>query len=221
MSSHHHSAVFLPRSLNIRLNHTVTKKDSTAYWVQEGLFIRNNDSENDLEDDLDMALSNLGRDANFKHYKCPSLRQIILRQIIFDAAGTFPSDDTLAMALAVMPARRQGVVRGHRVTRITEDAVATTTSAAAFVATDDGSIGSRRSMLLIKNETEGGAQKRVRDDANDDVGASEPKTKKLKVGNDDRAKRDRDNANDDVGASEPKTKKLKVSSDMDNDESMA
>ena len=220
MSSHHHSAVFLPRSLNIRLNHTVTKKDSTAYWVQEGLFIRNNDSENDLEDDLDMALSNLGRDANFKHYKCPSLRQIILRQIIFDAAGTFPSDDTLAMALAVMPARRQRV-RVHRVTHITEDAVATTTSAAAFVATDDGSIGSRRSMLLIKNETEGGAQKRVRDDANDDVGASEPKTKKLKVGNDDRAKRDRDNANDDVGASEPKTKKLKVSSDMDNDESMA
>ena len=192
MSSHHHSAVFLPRSLNIRLNHTVTKKDSTAYWVQEGLFIRNNDSENDLEDDLDMALSNLGRDANFKHYKCPSLRQIILRQIIFDAAGTFPSDDTLAMALAVMPARRQGVVRGHRVTRITEDAVATTTSAAAFVATDDGSIGSRRSMLLIKNETDCGAQKR-----------------------------DRDDANDDVGASEPKTKKLKVSSDVDNDESMA
>ena len=220
MSSHHHSAVFLPRSLNIRLNHTVTKKDSTAYWVQEGFFIRNNDSENDLEDDLDMALSNLGRDANFKHYKCPSLRQIILRQIIFDAAGTFPSDDTLAMALTVMPAHRQGV-REHRVTRVTEDAVATTTSAAAFVATDDGSIGSRRSMLLIKNETDCGAQKRDRDDANDDVGASEPKTKKLKVGSDDRAKRDRDDANDNVGASEPKTKKLKVSSDVDNDESMA
>ena len=196
MSSHHHSAVFLPRSLNIRLNHTVTKKDSTAYWVQEGLFIRNNDSENNLEDDLDMALSNLGRDANFKHYKCPSLRQIILRQIIFDAAGTFPSDDTLAMALAVMPARRQGA-RVHRVNHITEDAVATTTSVAAFVATNNGSIGSRRSML-IKNETERGAQKQL-----------------------DRAKRDRDDANDNVGASEPKTKKLKVSSDVDNDESMA
>ena len=139
MSSHHHSAVFLPRSLNIRLNHTVTKKDSTAYWVQEGLFIRNNDSENDLEDDLDMALSNLVRDADFNHYKCPSLRQIILRQIIFDAAGT--CDD--------------------------------------------------------KNETERGAQKQL-----------------------DRAKRDRDDANDDVGTSEPKTKKLKVSSDVDNDELM-
>ena len=135
MSSHHHSAVFLPRSLNIRLNHTVTKKDSTAYWVQEGLFIRNNDSENDLEDDLDMALSNLVRDADFNHYKCPSLRQIILRQINFDAA--------------------------------------------------------------VKNETERGAQKQL-----------------------DRGKRGRDDANDDVGASEPKTKKLKVSSDVDNDELM-
>lgn len=52
-----------------------------------------------------------------------------------------PADDTLAMALAVMPARRQGV-RVHRATHITEDAVATTTAAAAVVATDDGSIGS-------------------------------------------------------------------------------
>ena len=41
-----------------------------------------------------------------------------------------PADDTLAMALAVMPARRQGV-RVHRATHITEDAVATTAAAAA------------------------------------------------------------------------------------------
>jgi len=190
MSSHHHSAVFLPRSLNIRLNHTVTKKDSTAYWVQEGLFIRNNDSENDLEDDLDMALSNLVRDADFNHYKCPSLRQIILRQIIFDTAGTCDDKNETERGT------QKQLDRAKRDRDDANDNIGTSEPKAKKLKVSSV-IFDAAGTCDDKNETERGAQKQL-----------------------DRAKRDRDDANDDVGTSEPKTKKLKVSSDVDNDELM-
>ena len=79
-------AVFIPRSIGKKKNQSAVTKDSTVYCVQEGLFIRNNESENSVKNDLNMALFFLGMEnPDFYHYCCGAIRQSILNQICFDA----------------------------------------------------------------------------------------------------------------------------------------
>ena len=77
-------AVFIPRSIGKKKNQSAVTKDSTVYCVQEGLFIRNNESENSVKNDLNMALFFLGMEnPDFYHYCCGAIRQSILNQICF------------------------------------------------------------------------------------------------------------------------------------------